>query len=527
MDKLSFYLAGIFVREAIYRSYKPLASSKGFWRIISTILMPQPTDDLFTYNTKWFIGGVLSGLFMAIWIPLFILASKSLGLYYTAELLLVSYLTMAFLISIIIVFDLIHQVVSAIRELDILIVLDRQPLSREVVEKAASYSLLIGGGVSLLAGMGFSIGMITYIVTDNLLSTIFTPAGFISSILFIYPLALLIYRKTPRSVSGIISLIIYTLLIAFTMAVYIGFIGLSEPGQVYDTLYGYRWLYPLSFVYLSVIGYNIHSFYSSILFIVVSILLSIIIPSRYGLRIVRRYRSKTRSFRIVYSRIATLGLKDVLLLLRDRARSKQYYGQIAALVTPSIIPLITPGIVEIIRATEYFHVLFIFILYGLLSYILAVIVSPTLLFIEGSMVDVIRRNPIANSDLLYGKTTASLILIQPVALMISILVLYASMDPVTSILSYYSFTTYWVMGSMITLGITLHMLWRQNTAWTELSLGIAKRLLVSILSVLPLIIFIPLVFLMYIVDIELAVTTLLLIPAPFTALLLYKVFMER
>ncbi len=527
MDRLSIYIAGLFVREALYRSYKPLSTGRGFWRLIIETFMPQPSDDVATYNAKWFIGGMLSGLFMAIWIPLFVMASRSIGLYYTSELLLISYLTMVFLLSIIIVFDLIHQVVSSIKDLNLAEVLERLPIDYDTIEKAASYSILIGGGVSLLLGMGVSVGLITYIVTDNPYAIVFVPLGFLSSIFIIYPISLIVFRKVSSSVSNMVSLIIYTLLVAFTIALYVQVIGLSDPATVYDVLFSYRWAYPLSFVYLSTIGFDPYGFISSMIFLLIGILGSVIIPSRYGIKLHQVFFEKIRSHRIVYRRRITLGFKDVLLLLRDRARSKQFYGQIAALVTPSIIPLMIPRIVSIIRATEYYHVLFIFSLYGLLAYIISVIVSPILVFIESDKTDVLRRNPITFPDVLYGKVFASLILVQPIALFYMILTIYSTLDPLIALVSYYSFNTYWIMGSTINLLIILKILWNNKSAWTELSLGIIKRLLATILSMLPLLIFTPFIFIAYILDVSSAILVSMIAPLPIALYAMFESLRER
>lgn len=130
-------------------------------------------------------------------------------------------------------------------------------------------------------------------------------------------------------------------------------------------------------------------------------------------------------------------------------------------------------------------------------------------------------------DVLYGKITASLILVQPISILYTGLVAYAARDLLIPLLSYYSFNSYWVMGSTINLAIILKLLWSSNTAWTELSLGIIKRLFVTIISIIPLIVLTPFIFIAYILDIRSAITVTLLIPLPILLHVLYEIPRDR
>ncbi len=528
IDREAFIIASIFVREAIFRSYRRSGRESRLLRFLLDVFMPRATDDVLTYNLKWFVAGLFSGLFMAVWIPLFVVSSRYVGLYYTAELLLLSYLTMAFIIAVIIVFDLIHQVTSSIRELRLWTVLERHPISRELMEKASSYSVLIGGGITLLFGIGLAIGLITYAVTDNLEAVLYVPMGFMASIMIVYPLALLLINKLGRGLSNLASLLIYVILIASAMSLYVVFIGLATPSQVYETVYAYRVIYPLSYVYTSVLGSDEAAALSSIAYFLVGLILSIIVPSRIGIRLMEERRGRGRRRVLNYARIWSMAMKDVLLLLRDRARSKQFYGQIAALVTPAALPLFTPKIVFIIRYTEYLHVLFIFAIYGLLSYVLAVIVSPVLLFVEADRSLVLKRLPVTRGEVVVSKLLASLILFQPFALLLAGLVIYSLRDFLITLITYYSLNTYWVLGGLFTLYLVSGGLWEKSTAWTELSLGIIKRLFITLVAILPLLIYTPIIMFFYIFNASAGLALIILVPLPvFIIVLAYTIMRER
>ncbi len=528
IDWEAFTIASVFVREAIFRSYKRSGRENRFMKFLLDVFMPRATDDVLTYNMKWFVAGLFSGLFMAIWIPLFVLSSRYLGLMYTAELLLISYLTMAFIIAVIIVFDLIHQVTASIRELKLWTVLERHPVPRSVLEKASSYSVLIGGGISLLFGIGLAIGVITYIVTDNLGAILYVPMGFLASIMLIYPVALVLIDKIGSSLSNLVSLIIYVLLVAVAMSLYVVFIGLASPAEVYLTIYSYRVVYPLPYVYVSVLGNDASAALSSLSYFLLGLVLSATIPSRVGIKLLEARTGRGKKRVLKYPRLWSMAFKDVFILLRDRARSKQFYGQIAALITPAAIPLFTPKILYIISVTEYMHVVFIFTIYGLLSYILAVIASPVLLFSEAENSLILKRLPLTINDVALSKLLASLILYQPFPLLLASLVTYMLRDPLIGLIVYYSLNAYWVLGGIITLYLVLLGLWRSSTAWTELSLGIIKRLIVTLVAVSPLLIYVPIVMFMYFVDITTAITVMLITPAPLLAgVLLYSFAVDR
>ncbi len=514
----AYHIAALFVKESIYRSIYRKGREPQYIKFFLDLFLPRTTDSILEYNLKWFIGGLLSGLFMAIWIPLFVMSSHYIGLAYTAELLLISYLVMVFIIAVIIVFDLIHQVTSAIKELKLWEPLERLPVDEKTIEKAASYSVFIGGGFSLILGIGVSVGLIVYIVTDQLLAVPMIPLGFITSIMIIYPIVLLLISRFGGSISNLVSLVVYVWLIVLAMSLYVSFVGLASPGEVYSIVYGYRAIYPFSYIYLSVLGYDVPPLLSALLYSTIGVLLSFTALGRTGLSLKTVIATAGKSHRLFGERIVSSALKDVYLLLRDRARSKQFYGQLAALLTPSIVPIVSPKLVMIIKGTAEPIVLFLFTLYGLLSYIIAVIVSPLLVFLEAENSRLLQRHPISRLDTILGKTLASLILYLPVIVLVSTLVLLAIQDMLSSILLLTSSLLYWVMGSLLSLFLVVGLLWNKDKAWTELSLGAFKRLIITAISITPLLLLVPLVFLYFILDVYSAIILTILYPVPIVIL---------
>lgn len=514
----AYQIAALFVKESIYRSIYREGREPRYIKFFLDLFMPRTTDSILEYNLKWFIGGLLSGLFMAIWIPLFVMSSHYIGLAYTAELLLVSYLVMVFIIAVIIVFDLIHQVTSAIKELKLWEPLERLPVDMKTVERAASYSVFIGGGFSLILGIGVSVGLIVYIVTDQVSAIPMIPLGFTTSIMMIYPTVLLLTSRFGGSISNLVSLAVYVSLIVLAMSLYVSFVGLASPGEVYDIVYRYRAVYPFPYIYLSVLGYDGLSLLSALVYSMIGVLLSLTIPRRMGLSLKTVISKAGRSHRLFGGRIVSSALKDVYLLLRDRARSKQFYGQLAALLTPSIVPLVSPKLIMIIKGTAEPIILFLFTMYGLLSYVIAVIVSPLLVFLEAENSRLLRRHPISKLDTILGKTLASLILYFPVIILVSILVLFAIQDWLSALLLLASSLLYWIMGSLLSLFLVVGLLWHKDKAWTELSLGVFRRLIITAASITPLMMLVPLVFLCFILDVYSAIILTVLFPAPIVIL---------
>jgi hypothetical protein len=502
IDRDATFLAAIFVREAIYRSLSRYRGGKGFLAFITKIFMPSIEDNILSYNLKWFLAGVISGYFMSIWVPLVIIGSRIIGLYYVGSLFIISYLIMALLISILIVFDLMHQVISSIRDLSIINAINHLPISSDVVERAVSYSILVGGGFSLLVGMGLSIGLVIYRSVLEPLATYIVPLGFATIILLIYPIAVIVYSRMRYSVSPIISSTIYVAIVVVILALYIYFIGLGSTYEIYSIMTNYRYIFPLPYVYISVNGFDSLSFIYAHIYFVIGLIMSLTIPFRYGIRLLSMdVRSGGSSRKLLFwSETLTLGFKDVYLLLRDSTRQKQFYGQLAAILTPLIIPLLTPSVKTAMSALEFEYSLALIGLYGFVSYILAVIVSPIIIFLEADNNKILYIYPLSREEVIIGKTVASTILYLPVILIIGI-ILYFTTSPMHTLYMVYLLITYWITGSYLTNKLVLLMLWGKLDAWTELSLGIIRRLIIMVLLMIPLVVLIPLILLYYVYNI--------------------------
>ncbi len=502
IDREATFLAAIFVKEAIYRSLSRYRGSRGFLAFITKIFMPSIEDNILSYNLKWFLAGIISGYFMSIWVPLIVIGSRIIGLYYVGSLFIISYLIMALLISILIVFDLMHQVISSIRDLSIINVINHLPIGNDVIERAVSYSILVGGGFSLLIGMGLSIGLVIYSSILELLAIYIIPLGFAAIVLLIYPIAVIVYSRVRHGISPIVSSTIYVVIVVFILALYIYFIGLGSTYEVYSIMTSYRYIFPLPYVYISINGFDPLSFIYAHMYFVIGLILSLIIPSRYGVKLLGAGMSSGGSSKklLFWSKTVTFGFKDAYLLLRDSTRQKQFYGQLAAILTPLIIPLLTPSVKTAMSALGFEYSLVLIGLYGFASYILAVIVSPIIVFLEADNNKILYVYPLSREDVVIGKTIASTILYLPVVLIVSI-ILYFTTSLIHALYTVYLLITYWVMGSYLTNKLVLLMLWGKLDAWTELSLGIIRRLLVMLLLMIPLAVLIPLTLLYYVYNI--------------------------
>ncbi|MEM4532341.1 MAG: hypothetical protein QXU89_01635, partial [Desulfurococcaceae archaeon] len=136
IDREAYSLSLIFIREAIYLSLRKAGIEKGFIAYLSNLFLPNITDNVFVYNMKWFVSGLLSGLLMSLWIPLIIEATRLIGVALIV-IFIVAYMIMVMLISILLTTDLIHQVLASINELGLWRRIEYLPYSRETIEKAA------------------------------------------------------------------------------------------------------------------------------------------------------------------------------------------------------------------------------------------------------------------------------------------------------------------------------------------------------------------------------------------------------
>ncbi|MEM4816421.1 MAG: hypothetical protein QXU77_02575, partial [Desulfurococcaceae archaeon] len=341
IDREAYSLSLIFIREAIYLSLRKAGIEKGFIAYLSNLFLPNITDNVFVYNMKWFVSGLLSGLLMSLWIPLIIEATRLIGVALIV-IFIVAYMIMVMLISILLTTDLIHQVLASINELGLWRRIEYLPYSRETIEKAASYSVIIGGGLSLLLGMGLSIGLIIYTFTEYSLAIFMIPFGFATSTLLIYPIIIYLNSKFGGRLPPLISLVIHVLIVALILTAYLNTLTFSSITEIEDFLNTYRFIFPFSFIHIIVMkNLEPYSILFAFTYFTAGLLLSIIIPSKYGIKLLSPTSSSSKGFYLkrIFPRLLTIGFKDVLILLRDSTRQKQFYGQTVALSTPFIITM--------------------------------------------------------------------------------------------------------------------------------------------------------------------------------------------
>ncbi|OYT39089.1 MAG: hypothetical protein B6U89_04745 [Desulfurococcales archaeon ex4484_58] len=496
-DRKAFTLATIFIREAIYASLKRAYEGKGIISFFVNMFLPSIEDNMFRYNLKWFTTGLLSGILMSFWIPLIIYVSRTfMGLYFIT-LFVIAYLIMVMLISILIITDLIHQVIASINELMLWKRIEYLPISQSTIEKAASYSVLIGGGLSLLLGMGFAIGLIVYSSIDSLQALIMIPAGFVSSTLLVYPIMIIVYSKLGGRAPPLVSLFIHVAIVIAILTVYLNTLTFRSVDELLLFLRSYRMIYPFPYIYATVIGFDAVSIVFSAAYLTVGLALSLLIPSKYGIKLLSpTFKSHGKAFYLNFPRLLSSAFKDVLLLLRDSTRQKQFYGQLAALSTPFVLSLLSTQSLTILHGLEYVRSLVILSFYGILAYVSAVIVSPILLFIESDRNQIIYMLPINECELAISKTLASTMLYQPIPVIL-LLITSLTLSIVHGIIVFYSSNAYWIMASYMSYKLMLHFLWGKQGAWTEFSLGVLRRIMIMVLLLIPLAFYLPLVIALY------------------------------
>ncbi len=357
---------------------------------------------------------------------------------------------------------------------------------------------------------------------------IMIPLGFTTSTLLVYPIMITVYSKLGGKTPPLVSLIIHVSIIVVILSIYLNTLSFGSVNEVLDFLHSYRYVFPFPYVYITLMktSYEPVSMISSLIYFVIGLLFSIIIPSRYGIKLVRqKYVEKGRAFILKYPKLLSIGLKDVLLLLRDSTRQKQFYGQLAALSTPFILTFLSQQIIVIIHGMEIFHALVIVSFYGILSYIMAIIATPILLFIESDRNQLLYSLPISKEDLVLSKTIASTILYQPIPLVL-LLIASIAVSPLHGLTIYYVSNIYWIMGAYFSYKAMLSLLWGKLGAWTEFSLGVLKRITIMILLLLPLAIYLPILLLLYIYYTVIAFIIMSAVPLPITIYVLLKTLKE-
>lgn len=525
ISREAFLLSTIFIREAIYNSLKRTGGEKGFLAFIANLLLPVIGDDILTYNVKWFVSGLLSGMLMSLWIPLMIYISSIIGVYFIT-LVLIASLVMMMLISILIITDLIHQVIATINELALWKRIEYLPIDRDTVEKAASYSVLLGGGASLLFGMGLGVGLIVYLFTDLYYAVFMVPLGFLASTMLVYPIMITTYSKFSGKTPSLISLIVHVIMVITILSVYLNTLSFGSVNEILDFLYTYRMIFPFPYIYIALKGSETLAIISAITYFIIGFILSLTIPAKYGIKFLTGFtRSKGHAITLKFPRLLSAGFKDILLLLRDATRQKQFYGQIAALTTPFVVSIISPQILNIITYLEYTRSLVLVSFFGLLSYIIAVITTPALIFIESDRNIILYTLPLDKEDITVSKTIASTILYQPIPILLALLI-GLLISPIHGLITYYSLTMFWIMSSYLSFKILMTILWGKLGAWTEFSLGVLKRLLIILILMFPLGVFLSITLFLYIVMPFSALVVILITPVPIALYVLFKSFFK-
>lgn len=522
MGKHILPLANLFIRETLYLSItRRVKITKGFSKILE-LFIPNVGDSTFIYNFKWFLGGLGGGFLISVWIPILSIASRILG-YELFTLFVISYLTMLILVPVVLVIDFIQQLIATVNELRLLRKLEYLPIPRSDVEKAASYSILIGGGLSLLLGMGVSSSLVISSATGLNAALISIPLVFVTSMLLTYPVAIIIYSTLRGKTPPPISLILYVALIVGILALYFSVLSFGSVGEAKELIAKLKTIFPFPYLNVIINEPDAVSVASIVAYTTLGLVLSIFIPSKFGLNILEeKPRGKWKSLLLNQPKVLAMSLKDLLLIFRDSARQKQFYAQATPLLVPFLVSLFNVKTIDMMSALNPVHRLVIFSLMGVISYISATLASPTLVFVEGDRSHILYSTPLSRTEVVLSKTIASTIMYIPVSVFTSIATgLIYGLTP--SFLTLVSTITYWTTGSFFTLAMATPSLKEKPVAWTEFSVNVWKRLLIDIA------LFIPIAFLT-VLSIALvvfgqhlyALLTILLPPATVSSIVLYS-----
>ncbi|ABN69514.1 hypothetical protein Smar_0402 [Staphylothermus marinus F1] len=320
------------------------------------------------------------------------------------------------------------------------------------------------------------------------------PLGFVSLVLLIYPLAIIIYSKIKPETNSLVSLILYLSIIIAVLSFYVYFMGLGSRYEVLSVIRNYIFIFPIPYVYASINGFEPEPVFYSLLYFIIGFSSSLYIPRKYGVKIIWSQRISSGGSKRILSRskIVTLGLKDLYLLIRDHTRQKQFYGEIAAILTPLYIPLFNPAIQSFLEGLNNADSYVLIGLYGLVAYILAVITTPILVFLEADRNRLLYIYPLSREEVVLGKTIASTILFLPIVF-ISLIIVSFLISLLHGFMVFYTFISYWIFGAYLSFSLILRFLWGKLDAWTELSLGIVRRLLLLFILSIPLMFLTPLI----------------------------------
>ncbi len=523
MYKDWIWLSILFVRESLYRSL--LVRRGGFRRFLGKLLFPSINDTALTYNIKWFLTGLVGGLLMGFWLPLIAWSLEYLGSGGQAIVSLVhSYLILMFLVSIVLIMDFMHQVLSTVRELSIVEPLRHLPIDIESLRKALAYSIVFGGALSFLIGVSFASSIIVYIIMGIPYPLVFVPIGMISVFLIVYPLVFYMYYRAYGKVHGIIGVLSYVLVIAGLMTIYISAINITDNNNFIYCLTNLAPIIPINYVLLSMGYMGLDAILPMVIYIFLGITMILVIPARIGVEaIISETSGEKPVLRVSLNRAKyiSLGLKDLVLLVRDSFRLKQFYGQSVTIIIPTILLLLTSDTIEFMERIDIVTQLFLLSLYGLIAYVMASIVSVIILFVEGEHSIVNYILPLSKNDIVLGKVIGGYLAIQPLFIIVFLIAL-ARFSLIHGLMVLYVFNTYWLLSSYINVSLAIDYLYSEPRAWTEFSIGALRRLFITLISILPLTGIITLIIPVYLINSLYALLLMILIPVPVTAYMLYK-----
>ncbi len=525
-------LSCIIVKESIFKTLSRTAGREDslLQKIIYTFMLPDINDGILVYNAKWFLAGLIAGLLISVWIPLVSYSFSIMGSEGYVEDLLTVYITFIFFISIIIIIDLVHQVISSFQELRLTEPLVHMPIDSRELRKAIAYSGLFGGGYALVLGISIAVAIIAYthLFIPNLL--IYIPVGVTNTFLIVYPLSIYLYSRLYRRIPAIVSLFIYILLISSFLTLYLiltGYVFKVKP--VAYMLLKYSYIYPINYVVLSLGINHVVPVVTAIVVLALGFLLLTILPMHMGYRFIYEKQGCTTiglTILIRHGMVLSIALKDVLLMFRSSLRLRQFYGQSIAFILPVALLLLYPGSDIVVSKLELFTRLYVFSYLGILFYIVTAIVSPTIVFVEGIDSLVNYYTPVSIRDIMIGKSIASLILLQPAILVIALITGLVTLSIVDVLVVLYSMNAYSLLASLLTNYFMLSPLADSPRAWSELSIGILRRILYTFIIVTIMFLIIPLSIIVYIIEKPLGLIVQLLIPLPAITTVLYRVLVE-
>lgn len=525
LGSLVYSIANLFIREAIYLSFTKRTGGFVKFGGLLDIFIPNINDTVLTYNLKWFIGGLGAGLLITIWVPLLSFLSRVVGedLF---MLFIISYLSMLIMIPLILIVELLNAVVASLRELQLMKKLEYLPIPKEDIEKAASYSILIGGGFAQLIGMGLTTGLIIGMYLNTIYSIIVIPILFASSMLLVYPIALILYSKMSGRVPSIVSLVIYILILVTVLLLYFNMLSFRIISEAKRLISSFKLLFPFPYLDIVINGPSFSSIIIASTYTLTGIILSTLIPSRFNLKLETVIESKSRSFDLNHRRLITIGLKDLLLIVRDSSRLKQFYGVAVPMFIPFIVSIMDKSILISIRAMSILQ-RSIFLGYtGILSYIVSTLSSPSLIFVEGDRSFILYTLPIRRRDIVFSKTLASTILFTPIIAMNAI-IMSLFIDPVSVLTVFISMITYWITGSLFTLGLQTPSLEDYPVAWTQFGINIWRRMAIYIVLYIPIGVISSISFLLYVLNKHLySLLTQFALPTLTTLIFIYIVLNE-